>query len=91
LLKLDSWKTSNVKVEMEMIPDSLLMNNAKADLINTTSASGNVNKKLDEIEVKVDLNKANLEVENFFGTIELKDKLKLSGTATNIEINGKKI
>jgi len=91
LLKLDSWKTSNVKVEMEMIPDNLLMNNAKADLINTTSASGNVNKKLDEIEVKVDLNKANLEVENFFGTIELKDKLKLSGTATNIEINGKKI
>jgi len=91
LLKLDSWKTSNVKVEMEMIPESFSMNNAKADLINTTQASGNANKKLDDIEVKVEFDKANLKVENFLGTIELKEKLKLSGTATNIEINGKKI
>jgi hypothetical protein len=91
LLKLDSWKTSNVKVEMEIIAENFSMNNAKADLINTTQASGNANKKLDDIEVKVEFDKANLKVENFLGTIELKEKLKLSGTATNIEINGKKI
>jgi len=91
LLKFDSWKTSDVKVELEIMPENFLMNNAKADLINMTSASGNATKKIEEIELKVDFERANLKVENFFGTIEVKEKLRLVGTATSLEINGKKI
>jgi hypothetical protein len=91
LFKFDSWKTSDVKVEIEIVPESFSINNAKTGLINLTQASGNATKKLEDIELKVEFDKANLKVENFFGTIEFKENLKLTGTATNIEINGKRI
>jgi hypothetical protein len=91
LLQFDSLKTNNVKIEMEMIPENFSVNDAKADLLNMSSASGNASKKLGDIEVKVDFEKANLEIENFLGKIEFEENLRLVGTANNMEINRKRI
>ncbi|MEM5772677.1 MAG: hypothetical protein QXL86_00390 [Candidatus Aenigmatarchaeota archaeon] len=91
LFKLGSLKTNEVKIEIEMIPENFSLTNAKVSLINMTSASGYVKKKMENIELKADFNKASLKIENFFGAIEFKEEAWLSGIATNIEVNGKKI
>ncbi|MEM5879429.1 MAG: hypothetical protein QXU74_02975 [Candidatus Aenigmatarchaeota archaeon] len=90
LIKFDSWKTNNVKIEMEMLPGSFSMNNAKSSLINIT-ASGKASKQLEDIELKADFNQANLKLEGFRGSVNFEDRLRLTGTAANLEINGKKI
>ncbi|MEM5766158.1 MAG: hypothetical protein QW423_00770 [Candidatus Aenigmatarchaeota archaeon] len=91
LIKLDSWKTKNVKVEMEVLPENFSLDNAGARLVNITSASGTVNKQMDDIKVKVDFSQADIKLEGFYGSIEFGEKLRLAGIATNIEVKGNKI
>jgi len=91
MLKLNSWKTSSVEVKMEMLPESFSVNSTKADLMSMSSVTGNGSKKIEDFELKFDFEKANLKIEKFSGKIEFKEKLKIIGNATNLEINGKKI
>ncbi|MEM5869663.1 MAG: hypothetical protein QXR09_00640 [Candidatus Aenigmatarchaeota archaeon] len=92
LAKFNSWKTSDIKIEIEMSPESFSMDNAKCDFIKINSASGKVKKQLEDMELTVNFTQANLKLEGFQGNIIFdNEELKLKGTATNLEINGKKI
>jgi uncharacterized protein YjeT (DUF2065 family) len=90
-LNLNSWKTSDVKIETELLPKNFLANNVKADLLSMSSVTGNVSKKIEDVELKIDLNGANLKIEGFLGTIEFNVKSRFVGSANNLEINGKKV
>jgi hypothetical protein len=90
-LKFDVWKTSDVKVEAEILPESFSLSNVKEDLINVSSVTGNAKKKLEGIEVNVNFALANLKIGGFSGLVEWENQTKLTGTVTNFEINGKKI
>lgn len=91
LFRLGFMKTSGVKVEMEIVPESFSLNNSRIALINMNSASGYAKKKMENLELKADFNKANLKIENFVGSIEVEENIKIFGVTTNIEIDGKKI
>ncbi|MEM5829550.1 MAG: hypothetical protein QW040_02525 [Candidatus Aenigmatarchaeota archaeon] len=90
-IKFDSWKTSKVKVEIEMIPENFFLSNAKAKLLNMTSVSGTMSKEMEDLKIKVDFEQANLKLEGFNGSVKFEEKLRLEGTATDIEINGKRV
>jgi hypothetical protein len=90
-LIFDEWKTSDVKIEAEVLPTKFSLSRGEEKLINMTFTSGNVKKKIGDIEVFVNFTSASLKIEDFSGSIEWEDQTKLAGTASKIEINGKNI
>lgn len=89
--KLDSFKTSEAKVEMELLPEKIYLSNISQELINLTLVTGSVLKRSEGLMISANFTKASLLIENFLGSIELGERLKIYGTASEIDINGKKI
>lgn len=90
-LQFNNFKTSGVKVEMEFLPEKIYLSNVTQEVINFTSATGKVLKKSEGLIISANFTKGNLKIENFFGSLEIKENLTMYGVASKIEINGKGI
>jgi len=82
----DGKKTTDVKVEVELVPAEFSLTNARKDVVNITSASGTLIKSIGESVVTSTFTKASLQIDEFSGLVELKNQtIKLVGTATDIK------
>lgn len=91
-LQMNGISTNNVKVEGEVTPTAFSLEGVNKDSMNITSASGKVTRTFDSTTVTANFPKSNLLIDNFLGTVELVNQtIKLLGTATGIEVNGRSI
>ena len=90
--QIDGRSTNDVKVEVMIVPTAFSLDNIKKDMINITSATGTMLKSFDSTAITANFEKSNLQIDNFSGMLELKNQTTtLSGTAANIQIDGRNV
>ncbi|MEM5853257.1 MAG: hypothetical protein QXS37_01035 [Candidatus Aenigmatarchaeota archaeon] len=88
--RIDDFKVDDVKFEVEIFPVEISFG-GKSRLLNMTSVSGTLSKKVGNVEFTANLYQDNLRITDFSGTIEISEKTKMGGNASSLEINGNKV
>lgn len=87
--KVNGFSVSDVKLEFEIIPQTLLFE-GKSRKLNMTPVSGSIVKRVENVEFTSNISQATLSISDFSGFVEIGENARLIGTVSELEINGKR-